>query len=72
MATMMAQMMATTQAMMVWVLAEVSTNWEIAVLMVLAMVLIWVMLPMPKAASAPNTAKMTPSHFQFLPRPFLM
>ena len=69
---MMAQMMATTQAMMVWALAEVSTNWEIAVLMVPAMVLIWVMLPMPKAASAPNTAKMAPSHFQFLPRPFLM
>jgi len=37
-----------------------------------AMELIWEMLPMPNAASAPNTEKMTPSHFHLGPRPFLM
>ena len=29
-------------------------------------------LPMPKAARAAKIQKIAPSHFQFLPRPFLM
>ena len=36
------------------------------------MELIWVMLPIPKAASIPNSANSVPSQAQFLPRPFLM
>ena len=47
-------------------------NPAIAVLMVLAMVLICVILPIPKAANAPNTEKIAANHFQFLPRPPVM
>ena len=45
---------------------------SMALLMEVAMVLTWVMLPMPKAAMEPRMQKMAPSHCQFLPRPFLM
>ena len=37
-----------------------------------AISLLWAMLPMPKLARPPSTAKMQASHFQFLPRPFSM
>ena len=53
-------------------LSEVLTKPLIASLMVLAMVLTWVMLPMPKEARPPKRAKMTASHFHLGPRPFLM
>ena len=45
---------------------------SMALLMEPAMVLTWVMLPMPKAARAPSRLKRTASQFHFLPKPFLM
>ena len=36
------------------------------------MLLSWTMLPMPKPASPPNSAKAPPSQAQRLPRPFLI
>ncbi|SST13039.1 Uncharacterised protein [Acinetobacter baumannii] len=36
------------------------------------MLLTWTMLPIPKPASPPNSAKAAPSQAQRLPRPFLM
>jgi hypothetical protein len=45
---------------------------SMALFMEEAMVFTWVMLPMPKAAREPSTQNMEPSHFQLLPRPFLI
>ena len=45
---------------------------SMAVLMEEAMVLTWVMLPIPKAARKPKTQNTPPSQLQLLPRPFLM
>ncbi|MNY16046.1 hypothetical protein D3C86_1492910 [compost metagenome] len=37
-----------------------------------AMLLTWTMLPMPKPAKPPNSAKAPPSHIHLRPRPFLI
>ena len=61
--------MATTMASTMPVIRGLTLNRP---LMAPAISLDWAMLPMPKEARPPRMAKMTASHFQFLPRPFLM
>ena len=53
-------------------LSKVGSKEVITVLMEEVMLPTCTALPMPKAASAAKIQKMAPSHFQFLPRPFLM
>ena len=43
-----------------------------AVLIAVTIELIWLRHPIPNEATVPATAKMTASHFQFLPRPSVM
>ena len=66
-----ARMMPRTKLTVFWPSKEGSkaTN---TVLMAEVMLPTWTALPMPKAARAAKIQKMTDSHFQFLPRPFLM
>ena len=52
--------------------AAAGTKAWMAVLMELVMLPTCTALPMPKEASPPKTQNTAPSHFQFLPRPFLM
>ena len=70
--TIIIRMMAKTMLIMFLLSAAAGTKAWIAVLMESVMLPTCTALPIPKEARPPKIQKMTPSHFQFLPRPFLI